>query len=171
MDAIKYAFVESVRMSGMDSETRQGLTHSWFDADGLESMRQVSSRAIAVTDDSAEERMDARIDSIRQSLATTGGQLADKLQATSERLEQISEQRALAPPEQKVLVQHKVPRVLADLVKGQFHLMQEWLRPLLEESLDNGRDLGELKSQLEAMLENYQRVEDSFNAGTGNKPQ
>ena len=64
-----------------------------------------------------------------------------------------------------------VPRVLADLVKGQFHLMQEWLRPLLEESLDNGRDLGELKSQLEAMLENYQRVEDSFNAGTGNKPQ
>jgi hypothetical protein len=37
--------------------------------------------------------------------------------------------------------------------------------------LDNGRDLGELKSKLEAMLENYQRVEDSFNSGTGNKPQ
>ena len=172
-DGIKYAFVESVRMSGMDSEDQAGQLMRQLASmrDGLESIRQVISRAIAVTDDSAEERMDARIDSIRQSLATTGGQLADKLQATSERLEQISEQRALAPPEQKVLVQHKVPRVLADLVKGQFHLMQEWLRPLLEESLDNGRDLGELKSQLEAMLENYQRVEDSFNAGTGNKPQ
>lgn len=172
-EGIKYAFVESVRMSGMDSEDQAGQLMRQLASmrDGLESIRQVISRAIAVTDDSAEERMDARIDSIRQSLATTGGQLADKLQSTSERLEQISEQRALAPPEQKVLVQHKVPRVLADLVKGQFHLMQEWLRPLLEESLDNGRDLGELKSQLEAMLENYQRVEDSFNSGTGNKPQ
>ena len=66
-------------------------------------------------------------------------------------------------------MQHKVPRVLVDLVQGQFHLMQEWLRPLLEESLDNGRDLGELKSRLESMLENYQRVEDAFNSGTGNE--
>ena len=168
-DGIKYAFVESVRMSGMDSEDQAGQLMRQLASmrDGLESIRQVISRAIATSDDGAEERMDARMDAIRQSLATTGTQLAEKLQVTSERLEEISEQRALAPPEQKVLVQHKVPRVLADLVKGQFHLMQEWLRPLLEESLDNGRDLGELKTQLEAMLENYQRVEDSFESRSG----
>jgi hypothetical protein len=170
-DGIKYAFVESVRMSGMDSEDQAGQLMRQLASmrDGLESIRQVISRAIATSDDGAEERMDARMDAIRQSLSTTGTQLAEKLQSTSERLEEISEQRALAPPEQKVLVQHKVPRVLADLVKGQFHLMQEWLRPLLEESLDNGRDLGELKTQLEAMLENYQRVEESFESGSGGK--
>jgi hypothetical protein len=61
-------------------------------------------------------------------------------------------------------VQHKVPRVLADLVKGQFHLMQEWLRPILSESIDNGRDLERLRSQLDSMLENYQQVESSFHA-------
>jgi len=170
-EGIKYAFVESVRMSGMDSEDQAGQLMRQLASmrDGLESIRQVISRAIATSDDGSEERMDARIDTLRQSLATTGSQLAEKLQSTSERLEEISEQRALSPPEQKVLVQHKVPRVLADLVKGQFHLMQEWLRPLLEESLDNGRDLGELKSQLEAMLENYQRVEESFESGTQGK--
>ena len=40
--------------------------------------------------------------------------------------------------------------------------MQEWLRPLLEESLDNGRDLEGLKAQLETMLANYQQVQDAF---------
>ena len=106
--------------------------------------------------------MDARIDSLRQSLTATGSQLAETLQSTSKQLEQISEQQALQPPDQKVLVQHKVPRVLADLVKGQFHLMQEWLRPILTESIDNGRDLDRLKRQLESMLENYQQVENAL---------
>jgi hypothetical protein len=94
-------------------------------------------------------------------------QLSETLSATSKQLERISEQQALSPPQQKVLVQHKVPRVLADLVKGQFHLMQEWLRPILSESVDNGRDLERLKQQLESMLENYERVERSFQGARG----
>jgi len=59
---------------------------------------------------------------------------------------------------------------LADLVKGQFHLMQEWLRPILDESLDNGRDLGKLQEQLEAMLENYSAIEKSFNVQSNDDP-
>jgi type VI protein secretion system component VasK len=163
-DAIKYAFVESVRMSGLDSEDQAGQLMRQLASvrDGLESIRQVIARAIAVGNDGAEDRMDARIDSVRQSLTTTGSQLAQSLQSTTKQLEHISEQRALDPPDQKVLVQHKVPRVLADLVKGQFHLMQEWLRPILDESLDNGRDLNRLQQQLESMMETYQQVEDSF---------
>jgi hypothetical protein len=163
-DAIKYAFVESVRMSGMDSEDQAGQLMRQLASmrDGLESIRQVISRAIAVGSDGAEERMDARVDSIRHSLTASASQLAETLQSTTRELEKVSEQQALSPPEQRVLVQHKVPRVLADLVKGQFHLMQEWLRPILTESLDNGRDLELLKQQLESMLENYQQVEQSF---------
>ncbi len=165
-DAIKYAYVESVRMSGLDSEDQAGQLMRQLASmrDGLESIRQVISRAIAVGSDGSEERMDARVDSIRQSLSATGSQLAETLQSTSKQLERISEQQALQPPDQKILVQHKVPRVIADLVKGQFHLMQEWLRPILTESIDNGRDLERLKQQLESMLENYQQVEKSFDA-------
>ncbi len=163
-DAIKYAFVESVRMSGLDSDDQAGQLMRQLASmrDGLESIRQVISRAIAAAGDGAEERMDARVDSLRHSLTASGAQLAQTLQATSKQLEKISEQQALEPPEQRVFVQHKIPRVLADMVKGQFHLMQEWLRPILSESIDNGRDLERLKSQLEALLENYRQVESSF---------
>ena len=58
---------------------------------------------------------------------------------------------------------------MADLVKGQFHLMQEWLRPILTESIDNGQDLERLNSQLQAMLESYQEVERSFAASRESK--
>ncbi len=165
-DAIKYAYVESVRMSGLDSDDQAGQLMRQLASmrDGLESIRQVISRAIAASGDGAEERMDERIDSIRHSLTASAAQLSDTLRSTTKQLEKVSEQQALSPPEQKVLVQHKVPRVLADLVKGQFHLMQEWLRPILTESIDNGRDLERLKQQLESMLENYQQVEQSFAA-------
>ena len=69
-DAIKYAYVESVRMSGLDSEDQAGQLMRQLSSmrDGLESIRQVISRAIAASGDGAEERMDQRIDSIRHAL-------------------------------------------------------------------------------------------------------
>ena len=167
-DAIKYAYVESVRMSGLDSDDQAGQLMRQLASvrDGLESIRQVISKAIAIGRDGAEQRMDDRVEGLRKSLTESGGRLAETLQATSQQLQQIAElqaqQQQLAPPDQKVFVQHKVPRVIADLVKGQFHLMQEWLRPILNESLDNGRDLERLQSQLNTMLENYEMVEATF---------
>ncbi len=163
-DAIKYAYVESVRMSGLDSDDQAGQLMRQLASmrDGLESIRQVISRAIAVGAEGKEERMDARIDLLRQSVAATGNELAQSLSRTSQHLEQLCQQQISDPPEQRVLVQHKVPRVMADLVKGQFHLMQEWMRPLLEEAIENGRDLDRLKQQLESVLASYQQVEQTF---------
>lgn len=43
--------------------------------------------------------------------------------------------------------------------------MQEWLRPILSESLDNGRDLDQLRAQLEAVMGNYTDVEKAFREG------
>jgi len=170
-DAIKYAYVESVRMAGIDSDDQVGQVMRQLASmrDGLESIRQTIAKGIAAGSDGNEERMDARIDLIRQSLRAAGSELAETLRQTSQQLEQLSEQRALQPPEQKVVVQHKVPRVLADLVRGQFHLMQEWLRPILSESLDNGRDLDRLQQQLDAMLATYRQVEDEFESATSNQ--
>ncbi len=169
-DSIKYAFVESVRMQGLDSEDQAGQLMRQLASmrDGLESIRQVISRAIATQNDGAEDRMDARIDSIRQTLSASGSQLAESLQSTSKQLADISRHQA-TPPDQKVFVQHKVPRVLADLIKGQFHLMQEWLRPILSESIDNGRDLSKLQEQLNNMLATYDQIEDEFDSAGGEK--
>ncbi|QDT06614.1 ATPase involved in DNA repair [Rubripirellula lacrimiformis] len=172
-DGIKYAYVESVRMSGMDSEDQAGQLMRQLASmrDGLESIRQVLSRAIAARDNGAEERMDARVDMVRQSLSATGTELAQSLASTGKQLEKISAQQALAPPEQKVLVQYKVPREMAELIKGQFHLMQEWLRPLLSESLDNGRDLDRLAAQLESMITSYAKIEETLDDRTGDEGQ
>ncbi len=161
-DAIKYAFVESVRMAGMDSEDQVGqvLRQLASMRDGLESIRQVLAKAIAMTDHSGEERMDARVDTLRQSLLAIGESLSHQMQSTGGKIEDLARQNATTPVEQKVLVQHKVPRVMAELIKGQFHLMQEWMRPLLTESIDNGRDIDRLVKQLDQMLQTYQEVEE-----------
>jgi hypothetical protein len=47
--------------------------------------------------------------------------------------------------------------------------MQEWLRPILNESLDNGRDLEQLRDRLDAMLATYRRVEETFADGRGHE--
>ncbi len=170
-DSIKYAFVESVRMHGMDSEDQAGQLMRQLASmrDGLESIRQVLSKAIAARDGGAEERMDARIDLVRQSLSSTGSELAQTLAVTGKQLEAISKQQTLAPPEQKILVQYKVPREMAELIKGQFHLMQEWLRPMLSESIDNGRDLDRLAAQLESMIENYAKRKSRLKKNNNNE--
>jgi hypothetical protein len=163
-EAIKYAYVESVRMSGMTSEDQAGQLMRQLASmrDGLESIRQVIAKAVATSSDGSEERMDARVDLLRQSLSSTASQLAESLQNTSKELQKISQQQALEPPRQEILVQHKVPRLLAELLKGQFHLMQEWMRPILSESQANGRDLERLSGQLQDLLGKYQEVEQSF---------
>jgi hypothetical protein len=106
--------------------------------------------------------MDSRVDTLRQTLLSMGELMSGRLESTATQLEAISRQQAASPPDQKILVQHKVPRVIADLVKGQFHLMQEWMRPLLEESIDNSRDLSRLQEQMDLMLKTFRDVEDSF---------
>ncbi len=171
-DAIKYAFVENVRMAGMDSSDQAGQFMRQLASmrDGLESIRQVISRAIATGTHDTEQRMDDRVEQLRQSVSQSAEQLTESLHQTSKELEKIAMQQVTDPPQQRVLVQHKVPRVLADLVKGQFHLMQEWLRPILSESLDNGRDLDKLQTQLEAMMQNYTQVEQAFKKGRTNSP-
>ncbi|EMI44696.1 DNA repair ATPase [Rhodopirellula sp. SWK7] len=165
-DSIKYAFVESVRMAGMDSEDQVGQVMRQLASmrDGLESIRQVIAKAVAMEDHSSEQRMDARVDSLRQSLLAIGESLSQRLQTTGNQIEELTRQQTSAPVEQKVLVQHKVPRVMAELIKGQFHLMQEWMRPLLNESIDNGRDIDRLLKQLDQMMQTYQQVESTLNS-------
>ncbi|MEM6779791.1 MAG: DNA repair ATPase, partial [Planctomycetota bacterium] len=131
-DSIKYAYVENVRMSGMSNEDQAGQFMRQLASmrDGLESIRATIAKAVAAEDQSSDIKMDARVETLRQSVAAMGNHLAEQLERASQQLQTIAQQNAdaaEAPPlDQRVLVQHKVPRVIADLVKGQFHLMQEW---------------------------------------------
>lgn len=164
-DSIKYSFVESTRMQGMDSDDQAGQLMRQLASmrDGLESIRAVISKAVAIGRDATEERMDQRMDALRHSLSSSATEITDTLRSTGQQIEQLGKQQATQEaPDQRVFVQHKVPRVLVDLVKGQFHLMQEWLRPILDESLDTGKDLSRLREQLEAFEEQCKSMESSL---------
>jgi len=159
-ESIKYALVENVKMAGIDGDDQaaQLMVRLTSMRDGLESIRQVISKATEMNRDAAETRMDERVADLRTSFATAGEQLTDALRQTSQQLQEISRQQAANPPDQKVVVQHKVPRVMLDLVRGQFHLMQEWMRPIMMESGKAGRDLSELKGLVEKTLLDYDRL-------------
>ncbi len=163
-EAIKYAFVESVRMSGMTGEdsAAQLMRQLASMRDGLESIRQVLAKAIAVSGEGAELRMDERVESLRHSVMHAGVELSDTLRHTGKTLEQISQRQAMEPPDQKVIVQHRIPRVMVDLVKGQFHLMQEWLRPILSESIETSRDVDRMRKQLEQLLATYREADSTL---------
>ncbi len=160
-EAIKYAFIESTRMAGMtgDDSAAQLMRQLASMRDGLESIRQTIAKAIAAGGEATEARMDERVESLRHSVTQAGVELVESLRTTGKTLEQISQQQALQPPDQKVIVQHRIPRVLVELVQGQFHLMQEWLRPILSESVDTSRDVDRMRQQLEKLLATYSEAE------------
>ncbi len=167
-DAIKYAFVENVRMSGINTEDSAGqvLRQLASMRDGLESIRQVIARAVAGHGEGAEQRMDERFETLRGGLSITGDRLATVLETTANELKAITQRQVTDPPQQHVTVQHSVPRVMLDLVKGQFHLMQQWLRPLLESTTGQGRELGQLRSQIEELLRDYTRLQDELESAS-----
>jgi hypothetical protein len=167
-DAIKYAFVENVRMSGISTEDQSGqvLRQLASMRDGLESIRQVIAKAIAVQGDTSDVKMDERVDSLRQSFLGASDRLATVLETTTSELQTISRQQAAAPPTQNVVVQHSVPRVMLDLIKGQFHLMQEWMRPVLENSELQGRELTQLRERIDALMKTYQEMQGDLESAT-----
>ncbi|HBJ37277.1 MAG TPA: AAA family ATPase [Planctomycetaceae bacterium] len=160
-ESIKYAFVENVRMQGMTGEDQasQVLRQLASMRDGLESIRQVIARAISQDGDSAEVRMDERFDVLKNGLTGATERIAGALESTSQQLRTISQTQAANPPEQHVTVQHTVPRVMLDLIRGQFHLMQEWLRPILEGSVVQGKELQQIKDKIDETMRTYVKLQ------------
>ncbi|MEM6688096.1 MAG: DNA repair ATPase [Planctomycetota bacterium] len=132
-EQIKYKFGENQRLMGLDSDDQISMV-----------MAQLGS-------------MRDGLQLIRTAIETAAAaSLAESNKA---------QQTPAEPPRidlPKVVVQHKIPRVLVDLVKGQFHLMQEWMRPILEESMSSGRDLQLLKEQFEKTMQEYRDVNATF---------
>lgn len=164
-EAIKYAFVENVRMAGVDAGDSVGQLMRQLQAmrDGLESIRRVMQQAVASrVDNGANER-------IAEQLTRIGGIIGDErmrldaaVKETATQLSALAERVSLEPPEQKVLVQHKVPKVVLDVVRTQFHLIQEWLRPMLEQTNGNGKQVEKLRASIEEVLGHYQNLKDSL---------
>ena len=158
-DSIKYAFVESVRMQGMEGEdsaaqvlrTLSGLR------DGLESIRKTIADAVASNDGEADrsDQFLSSLSSIKGGLEELGEQLTSSMRRRWEK-EDAGEAKL---PEQKVLVQHSVPRVMTDLIESQFQLLYDGLRPILEQAAVSQSQLESLKSSIDSCLNDYRAIQ------------
>lgn len=162
-DNIKYAFVESVRMQGIegDDSTAQVLRTLASLKDGLESIRRTIAQAVASAGD--QQRHEAMLDGLSElsgRLNALGGAVSDSIDTGIGRLEKASKK----VPDQKVLVQHSVPRVMTDLVRSQFQLLYDGLRPVLESSALSSKQLESLRGSIDACLQQYRDLQSEIDS-------
>jgi uncharacterized protein YeeX (DUF496 family) len=164
-EAIKYAYVENARMAGVDPTDSVGQLMRQLQAmrDGLESIRRAMQQAIATRgDNDASERIADHLLRLSGVISDQRDLVGEAMKQTVDGLHQIVHQSAERPIDQKVIVQHKMPRVVLDVVRGQFHLIQEWLRPMLEQTNGNGKQVERLRQSIDQVLVNYKDLKESL---------
>lgn len=65
------------------------------------------------------------------------------------------------PKDPRVIVQHSVPRVITDLIRSQFQLLYDGLRPVLESSSKQAATSDRLKLAIEELLKKYKSLEEA----------
>ncbi|MEM7557647.1 MAG: DNA repair ATPase [Planctomycetota bacterium] len=166
-ESIKYAYVESVRMQGIEGDDAAAKVLRSLSGlrDGLESIRRVMAQAVESNEQEQQaNRVLESIDGLHGGLSGLGEQLSQALEAASRAQQEIQ------PPDQKVLVQHSVPRVMTDLIESQFQLLYDGLRPVLENSAGSKSQLESLQRAVQDCLEDYRRLQGEIDDAKGNKP-
>ncbi len=154
-ESIKYAYVESVRMKGVegDDTTAQVLRTLTGLRDGLESIRKTLALAVAA------QQPDQQVQAVEQGVTKLAAGLRDLTEKVTQSIQVASSSTQKDDsrlPEQKVLVQHSVPRVMTDLVQAQFQLLYDGLRPILEATTQNRSQLDALRQSIDNCLNQYQ---------------
>lgn len=154
---ICYAYVESVRLGSMagDDQALQVLKSLAAIRDGLETIRQEISSATRQVNDQSSNVLTSGIAQLSERAGQVGSELVFMLQQTGTMLEQLS-QRA---PEQKVLVQHSVPRSMTELIRSQYQLLYDGLKHLLAESSSQNVSMQRLRESLNDMLTQYGTIQ------------
>ena len=67
-------------------------------------------------------------------------------------------QQAMSPAEQKVQVTYRVPRVLLDVIKTQFAIMESWLQPVVELSKNSSLDTTKLTQSVDEAFQKYEAL-------------
>jgi len=101
-------------------------------------------------------------DSTAQVLASVMS-LKDGLDAIQSALIAAMDQRTVEankpPVDPRVVVQHSVPRVMTELIRSQFQLLYDGLRPLLENASHQTHTQERLRAAIETCLQRYRELE------------
>jgi hypothetical protein len=98
----------------------------------------------------------ASILSLRDGLDAIQGALTDSM---NHRIAEASK----PIPDPRVVVQHSVPRVMTELIRSQFQLLYDGLRPLLENASTQTQTQERLRAAIENCLNSYRKLEEEAN--------
>ncbi|MBT7917411.1 MAG: hypothetical protein HN617_07690, partial [Planctomycetaceae bacterium] len=65
---------------------------------------------------------------------------------------------------QRVAVMHKVPKSILAVLENQFHLMNDWMKPIMENQQGNAEGIERLRQAVEQCLGSYNGLLDDLNS-------
>jgi hypothetical protein len=163
--SIKRTFQQNVKMHGVaaDDQVGQVIVQLRDFGDGLHAIRESLGEGVKhLTKKEPEDKnvvlsaLLQHVGELRRGLESIGVALKEASAQVAQRQTEPPPPAAAAElPAQKVIVQHRVPRELLDVVKSQFEVMNTWLEPLLTASEGQRRDLDKLQNAVQTCLANY----------------
>jgi hypothetical protein len=160
--SIKRTFQQNVKMHGVSADDQFGqvLVQLRDFSDGLHAIREAMSDAVGhlsrrESDDSNVflNALLQHVGDLRRGLESIGVSLKEAASEASEKHVELS--MPVEPPPQKVVVQHRVPREILEVVKSQFEVMNTWLQPLMSVSAEQRTDMQNLQNAVQTCLANY----------------
>jgi hypothetical protein len=155
-------FQQNVKLKGVgaDDQFGQVLVQLREFSDGLHAIRETVADGVTglTSRDTDQDKVVLsallqHVGDLRRGLEAIGAALKEAAAEASGRQQQLAS--TAEPPAQKVVVQHRVPREILDVVKSQFDVMNNWLQPLLAVSQDQRQELHNLQNSVQTCLANY----------------
>ncbi len=154
---IRRTFQQNLRMKGIDTSDQVGqvIVQLREFSDGLYGIRQVVAEGVRNLAERAGPERELFLANLleharglHQSLETIGGAIRQAAEAGPQR-------QSPEPLAQQVVVQHRVPRNILDVLRAQFDLMRNWLQPLQTATVAQREETQQLRASLETCLAQY----------------
>ena len=163
--SIKRTFQQNVKLQGVaaDDQVGQVIVQLRDFGDGLHAIRDSLGEGVKQLAKKEPEDKNVvlsallqHVGELRRGLEAIGASLKEAAAQVAQRpAEPLPSAASAEPPAQRVIVQHRVPREMLDVVKGQFEVMNTWLAPLLAASEGQRHDLDKLQNAVQTCLANY----------------
>ena len=156
------AFLQNVKMRGVGADDQAGqiiLQLQGF-SDGLDGIRQTIDHGVAGL---AEKTASAVV----QTGDSNSEQTNDALLTLAEELRNYTTGTIAVDPAdgvQRVAVMHKVPKSILAVLENQFHLMNDWMKPIMENQQGNAEGVERLRQTVEKCMRSYDGLLNDLNS-------
>ena len=144
------SYVQNVKLKGVGADDQAGqiiLQLQGF-TDGLESIRNTLDQGVAGI--AQQSSPDVGVDEDDQT-ADALLSLAEELRNYTTGAITVDESKGV----QRVAVMHKVPKSILAVLENQFQVMNEWMRPMMDNQQGNAESLERLRQTVEKCMSSY----------------